>query len=559
MPPPARGLLDLKPGRAGARRRRRRPPRPGAERRRDRERQSALGLRHRLRLHHAAAIRAGGDGLPPVPAVASARPARARRDLLARRELSSAQPPARSGGAVPERLDRACPNAAKAPDAMLKLGISLNALGARDQACATFAELARKYPQALEQRAPGRRSARSKRACAACVSGRAQSQLPVSAVRPLLEPYLAEILRSREGRGRSPSPGGPDSMALMPRRALDARLRRAVPVTVATVDHGLRAESRDEAETVAGWAGRLGLPHRILAWAGEKPRTRRAGGGARGALPASRGARRTRAAPRTSSPPTPSTTRPRRCSCAWLAAPASRASPACGPERSAAACDLGRPLLGLRKAELWRRARPRAGHSSRTRRTPTRASRGCGGGADAGLSPGRDSRPSAWRRLARAARAPRMRSKRRARRRARRRAHRPRRRHRSSRRRRLLGEPEDIACAGARDLALRGRCAAGRERLKPPRRICPAPARGASRARPACALTSGPRHRSRPSRRARRERPMRAPARRALGRSRPQHHPVALTLPVRPATSSGFPHIAWVSGIAAGCGPVNEQ
>lgn len=37
---------------------------------------------------------------------------------------------------------------AKAPDAMLKLGIALNAMGARDQACATFAELERKFPQA---------------------------------------------------------------------------------------------------------------------------------------------------------------------------------------------------------------------------------------------------------------------------------------------------------------------------------------------------------------------------------------------------------------------------
>ncbi|MBV9077606.1 MAG: tol-pal system protein YbgF [Methylobacteriaceae bacterium] len=37
---------------------------------------------------------------------------------------------------------------AKAPDALLKLGISLAALGARDQACATFAELERKYPAA---------------------------------------------------------------------------------------------------------------------------------------------------------------------------------------------------------------------------------------------------------------------------------------------------------------------------------------------------------------------------------------------------------------------------
>lgn len=37
---------------------------------------------------------------------------------------------------------------AQAPDAMLKLGASLNALGAREQACATLAELDRKFPNA---------------------------------------------------------------------------------------------------------------------------------------------------------------------------------------------------------------------------------------------------------------------------------------------------------------------------------------------------------------------------------------------------------------------------
>jgi tol-pal system protein YbgF len=36
----------------------------------------------------------------------------------------------------------------KAPDAMLRLGIALNQLGAKDQACATFAQLERKFPQA---------------------------------------------------------------------------------------------------------------------------------------------------------------------------------------------------------------------------------------------------------------------------------------------------------------------------------------------------------------------------------------------------------------------------
>ncbi|MCD6072984.1 MAG: tol-pal system protein YbgF [Microvirga sp.] len=40
------------------------------------------------------------------------------------------------------------PDTPKAPDALLRLGISLNGLGAKDRACAVFAELDRKYPQA---------------------------------------------------------------------------------------------------------------------------------------------------------------------------------------------------------------------------------------------------------------------------------------------------------------------------------------------------------------------------------------------------------------------------
>jgi len=37
-------------------------------------------------------------------------------------------------------------------------------------------------------------------------------------------------------------------------------------LTVLTVDHGLRAESRDEAAMVTRVATRLGLPHAILTW-----------------------------------------------------------------------------------------------------------------------------------------------------------------------------------------------------------------------------------------------------------------------------------------------------
>jgi tRNA(Ile)-lysidine synthase len=68
--------------------------------------------------------------------------------------------------------------------------------------------------------------------------------------------------------------GGPDSMALMA-LAADWRLRRtsAPAISVATVDHGLRANSRSEAEMVAEAARRLGLSHVILTWDGPKPVT----------------------------------------------------------------------------------------------------------------------------------------------------------------------------------------------------------------------------------------------------------------------------------------------
>jgi tRNA(Ile)-lysidine synthase len=45
-------------------------------------------------------------------------------------------------------------------------------------------------------------------------------------------------------------------------------------VFAATVDHGLRADSLDEARMVADFAASRGLPHVILRWTGDKPHTR---------------------------------------------------------------------------------------------------------------------------------------------------------------------------------------------------------------------------------------------------------------------------------------------
>jgi len=70
------------------------------------------------------------------------------------------------------------------------------------------------------------------------------------------------------------SSGGPDSTALLIMAAQWAKAPGRPKVEVATVDHGLRAEARGEAEAVGELARRRGLAHRILEWRGEKPKAR---------------------------------------------------------------------------------------------------------------------------------------------------------------------------------------------------------------------------------------------------------------------------------------------
>src|SRR4029453_11947092 len=55
--------------------------------------------------------------------------------------------------------------------------------------------------------------------------------------------------------------GGPDSLALL----LLPAAARPGEIAAATVDHGLRPGSREEAETVADICERLDVPHAILA------------------------------------------------------------------------------------------------------------------------------------------------------------------------------------------------------------------------------------------------------------------------------------------------------
>lgn len=61
--------------------------------------------------------------------------------------------------------------------------------------------------------------------------------------------------------------GGADSLAL----ALLAAEAFPGRVTGLTVDHGLRADSGEEAAQVAGWLAARNIPHVTLCWEGEKP------------------------------------------------------------------------------------------------------------------------------------------------------------------------------------------------------------------------------------------------------------------------------------------------
>jgi tRNA(Ile)-lysidine synthase len=68
--------------------------------------------------------------------------------------------------------------------------------------------------------------------------------------------------------------GGPDSTALLLMVAEWAKRRGKTRIEAATVDHGLRPESANEAKAVGEICARLGVGHRVLKWKGVKPTSR---------------------------------------------------------------------------------------------------------------------------------------------------------------------------------------------------------------------------------------------------------------------------------------------
>ena len=78
----------------------------------------------------------------------SERPDGGRRHLLARRKPVPAPALPRRGRSLPQRLDQVRGATPEAPDALLRLGQSLAALGEKEAACASLGEVLRKFPRA---------------------------------------------------------------------------------------------------------------------------------------------------------------------------------------------------------------------------------------------------------------------------------------------------------------------------------------------------------------------------------------------------------------------------
>ena len=101
--------------------------------------------------------------------------------------------------------------------------------------------------------------------------GQAAEPIQLDEAEPLTQDEATALLAPLRGKPVLLAvSGGADSMALL---GLAAQVLSG-PLWVASVDHGLRTGARAEAELVADFAARLGLPHKILDWYGDKPDSR---------------------------------------------------------------------------------------------------------------------------------------------------------------------------------------------------------------------------------------------------------------------------------------------
>ena len=195
------------------------------------------------------------------------------------------------------------PNSPRAPDLLMKVGVALAAVGERDAACRTFVEV--REPLSGARSRPSSTGSPTKRRRP---SARRRAETPAA----LFARRVFAPLADYRTVGLAVS-GGPDSLALMLLAAEYARSARAprsssTPSTTASV---LRPPTKSA--FVVREAERLGFRGPRAALGRAQAEDRHPGGGPRRPLRADRATRCARTAPRCSSPPTISATRPRPC------------------------------------------------------------------------------------------------------------------------------------------------------------------------------------------------------------------------------------------------------
>ena len=261
----------------------------------------------------------------------------------------------------------------KAPDTLLKLGMSLSSMGKKKEACADLRGAVPRLPPA-----PRRRSRRRRRKRAAAPAAPEHGRYSRTRPRPFRDAEFAGGHGGAWRRSRTPGAcrGGFRAAPTAWRFAswpTAGRGQRGGRVLALIVDHGLRPSSAGEADADRGWLAARGIDSAILRLAGRQAAIGDAGAGAGRALPAPRrGCLRARYP---SSAGRPSSGRPGRN----RDAAAGRGSGADGLAGMSGLVETGalrvvRPLLEVAEAAAARLPRSaRAGRGSKIRPTPTQA------------------------------------------------------------------------------------------------------------------------------------------------------------------------------------------
>ena len=252
-----------------------------------------------------------------------------RRAFLAGRGAARPEEISRRGRDLPRGQQANTRSSKKAPDMLLKLGVSLTGLDQRDVACATYTEIGKRYPD-IVRCAEGARQAGTG---PGRVLSRPRRHRSPAAVSQTIRPCLAHARSSPP----FPAAATPPALLLLLKDYLDRSAPETRLVAVTSTMACAPSRPREARGCRAALRARIGIAHRTLAWTGQSRRP---------ALPPPRARRATGCSPR-----------PRR---ARRHRPGADRPHARRPGRdradAAGARGDGRGLAGMAPATLYRRA-----------------------------------------------------------------------------------------------------------------------------------------------------------------------------------------------------------